>query len=207
MNISFEPEFGNPRFETPKKLNVFNFQLTCFSAIVDFIIWFCTSLSSAEKPGVLNLFLSHLFFMLSSKRGFSNPAFQNSGSNPTWFRKPEKIPFQTKKGHFCFNLKGPLFVLLFYIPNSWVHTNYIAYVSEVILRMFKLYVHSMYYKSECKEDQKLHLTLRKKGKKPLWQAIRAAWHTRRHHIQLQTFIVPSPYSPVSLVSYQLASCS
>ena len=56
-----------------------------------------------------------------------------------------------------------------------------------------------YYKSECKEDQKLHLTLRKKGKKPLWQAIRAAWHTRRHHIQLQTFIVPSPYSPVSLV--------
>ena len=33
------------------------------------------------------------------------------------------------------------------------------------------------------------------GKKPLWQAIRAAWHTRRHHIQLQTFIVPpSPSS-------------
>ena len=84
VNISFEPEFGNPRFETPKKLNVFNFQLTCFSAIVDFIIWFCTSLSSAEKPGVLNLFLSHLFFMLSSKRGFSNPAFQNSGSNQNW---------------------------------------------------------------------------------------------------------------------------
>ena len=45
FQFSFEPEFGNPRFETPKKLRVFNFQLTCFSAIVDFFIWFCTSLS------------------------------------------------------------------------------------------------------------------------------------------------------------------
>jgi len=59
VNISFEPEFGNPRFETPEIRNVFNFQLTCFSAIVDFIIWFCTSVqASAEKPGVMNLFLS-----------------------------------------------------------------------------------------------------------------------------------------------------
>ena len=106
VNISFEPEFGNPRFETPKKLNVFNFQFACFSAIVDFIIWFCTSLSSAEKPGVLNLFLSHFFFMLSSKRGVSNPAFQNSGSNPTWFWKPEKNPFQTWKRPFLVYFKG-----------------------------------------------------------------------------------------------------
>ena len=37
VNISFEPEFGNPRFKTPQKLSVFNFQLTFFSAIVDFI--------------------------------------------------------------------------------------------------------------------------------------------------------------------------
>ena len=44
VNISFEPEFGNPRFETPENLNVFNFQLTCVSVIVDFIIWFCISL-------------------------------------------------------------------------------------------------------------------------------------------------------------------
>ena len=29
----------------PQKKNVFNFQLTCFSAIVDLILWFCTSLS------------------------------------------------------------------------------------------------------------------------------------------------------------------
>ena len=102
-DISFEAEFGNPRFETPQKLNVFNFQLTCFSAIVDFIIWFC--LSSAEKLGALNLFFSHFFFMLSSKRGVSNPAFQNLGSNPTWFWKPEKNPFQTWKRPFLVYFK------------------------------------------------------------------------------------------------------
>ena len=43
VNISFEPELGNPRIETPE--NHLNFQLTCFSAIVEFIIWFCASLS------------------------------------------------------------------------------------------------------------------------------------------------------------------
>ena len=37
-----EPEFGNPSFDTPEKQNVFNFQLTCFSAIFDFILfWLC----------------------------------------------------------------------------------------------------------------------------------------------------------------------
>ena len=46
VNITFEPEFGNPSFETPERQNVFNFELTCFSAIIDFILLFCTSLSS-----------------------------------------------------------------------------------------------------------------------------------------------------------------
>ena len=117
-DISFEAEFGNPRFETPQKLNVFNFQLTCFSAIVDFIIWFCTSLSSAEKPGVLNLFLSHFFFMLSSKRGVSNPAFQNLGSNPTWFWKPEKNPFLTWKRPFLVYFKRATGFMWVYIALS-----------------------------------------------------------------------------------------
>ena len=67
VNISFEPEFENPRFLTPEKLNVFNFLLTRFSA---------------EKPGLLNLFLSYLSFMLSSKIVSSNTVFQNSDSNP-----------------------------------------------------------------------------------------------------------------------------
>ena len=45
LNISFKPEFVNPRFETPKKQNVFNFQLT-FTAIVVFILCFCRTHSS-----------------------------------------------------------------------------------------------------------------------------------------------------------------
>ena len=108
VNISFEPEFGNPRFETPKKLNVFIFQLTCFSAIVvDFI-------TSVEKPGVFNLFLSHFFFMLSSKRGVLNPAFQTQLfktqvlTQPD-FENPPKIHFKSEKGHFWITLKRPLF--------------------------------------------------------------------------------------------------
>ena len=71
VNISFEPEFGNPRFETPKF-----FQLTSFSA---------------EKPVVLNLFLSHLFFMLSSERGFSSSAFLTQHD----FENPKKNSFHT----------------------------------------------------------------------------------------------------------------
>jgi hypothetical protein len=45
--IIFEPEFGNQGFETQEKNPAcFNFQLTSFPAIIDFILWFCTSLSS-----------------------------------------------------------------------------------------------------------------------------------------------------------------
>jgi hypothetical protein len=40
------------------------------------ILLFGSVQASAEKPGVLSLFLSHFFFMLSSKREFSNPAFE-----------------------------------------------------------------------------------------------------------------------------------
>ena len=79
VNISFEPEFGNPSFETPEKLNVYNFQLTQHLLI----LFFGFEQAAAEKPGVLNLFLSYFFFMPSSKRRFSNPALQNLGSNPT----------------------------------------------------------------------------------------------------------------------------
>jgi hypothetical protein len=61
VNISFEPEFGNSGFVIQEKQNAFNFQLTFFSAIVGFIQ------ASAEKPGVLNLFLNYFFLMLSSK--------------------------------------------------------------------------------------------------------------------------------------------
>ena len=78
FNISFESEFGNPRFETLEKQNVFNFQLTCFSAIVNFILWFCTSLSretcSFELVSQLFLFFAHqqkkVFKPSFSKLGF-----------------------------------------------------------------------------------------------------------------------------------------
>ena len=43
LNISFEPEFGNPNLETRVLKPHIQF---CFSAIADFILWFCTSLSS-----------------------------------------------------------------------------------------------------------------------------------------------------------------
>ena len=88
VNISFEPDFGNPRFETPQKMNVFNFQLTCFSAIVDFIIWFFTSLSRSRETWSFEL-ISQSFLSNAQQKtrvlklSFSYPAFQNSGSNPT----------------------------------------------------------------------------------------------------------------------------
>ena len=73
VNINFDPEFGSSRFETPIKLNVFNFQ-----QLLILLFGFVQAL--AEKPGVLILFLSHFFFKLSNKRGFSNPAFQTQQS-------------------------------------------------------------------------------------------------------------------------------
>ena len=77
VNISLEPEFGNPRFETPKKLNGFNFQLTCFSEIVDFIIWFSTSLSRETCSFELNS-QSFLFYAQQQKRVFK-PSFSKLG--------------------------------------------------------------------------------------------------------------------------------
>jgi hypothetical protein len=80
FNISFEPEFGNPNFEISEKHHVFNFQLSFSQQLL--ILFFGLLQDSAMKPGVLNLFLSYCFLMLSGKRRFLNPAFQNTGSNP-----------------------------------------------------------------------------------------------------------------------------
>ena len=81
VKISFEPEFGNPRFETPEKLNVFNFQLTCFSAIVDFIIWFCASLSretwSYELISQLFLFYAQQQKKVFKTQVLTQPDFKN----------------------------------------------------------------------------------------------------------------------------------
>ena len=71
VNISFEPKYGNPSFETPEKLNVYNFQLTQHLLV----LFFGFEQGAEEKPGVLNLFLSCVFFMPSSKRRFSKLGF------------------------------------------------------------------------------------------------------------------------------------
>ena len=93
LNISFKPEFVNPRFETPKKQNVFNFQLTCFSAIVDFIIWFCTSLSRETWSFEL-ISQSFLFYAQQQKRvfkpSFPNPAFPTRVLTQSDFENPKK---------------------------------------------------------------------------------------------------------------------
>ena len=86
VNISFEPEFGNPRFETPKKLNVFNFQLTCFSAIVDFIIWFCTSLS--RETWSFELISQSFLFYAQQQKSFQTQLFKTQVLTQPDFENP-----------------------------------------------------------------------------------------------------------------------
>jgi hypothetical protein len=78
----------NPNLETPEKPNVSNFQLTCFSAIVDFILWFCR----AEKPGQSFELISQLFLFLCSaaKEGFQTQLFKNWVVTQPDFEKPKK---------------------------------------------------------------------------------------------------------------------
>ena len=56
-NVVISISVLNPNLETsvfkPQKKNVFKFQFTYFSAIVAFILWFCTSLSSIEGVTLL----------------------------------------------------------------------------------------------------------------------------------------------------------
>ena len=63
--------------------------------------------ASTVKPGVLNVFFSYCFLILSSKRRFLNPSFQNWGSNPNWYGKHPKNP-KPKKAISWFNLTWPL---------------------------------------------------------------------------------------------------
>ena len=45
VNISFEPEFGNPRFEAPnlQQSDFLKFSVDLLLSNVDFITWFCTN--------------------------------------------------------------------------------------------------------------------------------------------------------------------
>ena len=121
VNISFEPEFGNPRFETQKKLNVFNFQLTCFSAIVDFIIWFCTSLSRETWSFEL-ISQSFLFLWSAAKESFQIQLFKTQVLTQPDFENSKKIRFKPEKGHFCFTLKEPV-VRIYYLRTYYTTKN------------------------------------------------------------------------------------
>ena len=62
---------------------------------------------SAIRSWFYSLFFVHLssktwsFELISQQqKKVSNPAFQNSCSNPNWYWKPEKNPFQTRKRPF-----------------------------------------------------------------------------------------------------------
>ena len=70
----------------PQKKHDLNFQF-CFAPIADFILYLCSSLSSETWSEVWTYFsVIACFLMLCSKRRFSNPAIQNSGSNQNWYR-------------------------------------------------------------------------------------------------------------------------
>ena len=107
VNISFEPEFGNPRFETSETLNVFNFQLTRFSAIVDFTICFFTCLSRETWSFELisQLFL---FYAQQKKRVFKCSFSKNQVLTQSGFENLKEIHFKPEKGHFWFTSKGLL---------------------------------------------------------------------------------------------------
>ena len=100
----WKPQIGNPQ-----KTDCFQFSVNLFlsNCWFDYLVLY--------KPQQRNLEFwtyfsqSFLFFAQQQKRvfkpSFLNPSFQNSGSNPTWFWKPEKVPFQTWKRPFLVYFK------------------------------------------------------------------------------------------------------
>ena len=93
QHFCFAQKFGNPSFETPEKQNVFNFQLTCFSAIVNFILWFCTSLSNDTWSFEL---ISQLLLFDSQQQKL----FKTGVLTQTDTENPQKTHFKPEKGHF-----------------------------------------------------------------------------------------------------------
>ena len=99
VNISFEPEFGNPR-----KLEHFQFSVNLFLSN-------CWFQSSAEKPGVLKLFLSCSFFFYSQQ--------QKQVLKPNLTLKTRKIHFQPWKMPFQVYFKRAS-TLKYYTFGLWV---------------------------------------------------------------------------------------
>ena len=78
MNISFKPEFGHPRFETLEKQNVFQFWIN-FAPQQLLILLVGSVQASAEKPGILNLFLSSFFLYTQQQKKVIKSSFSKLG--------------------------------------------------------------------------------------------------------------------------------
>jgi hypothetical protein len=68
------------------------------------ILFFGFEQASAEKPGILNLFLSY-FFCSAAKEGFQTQLFKTQVLTQPDFESPKKIHFKPEKGYFWFTLK------------------------------------------------------------------------------------------------------
>ena len=131
-SLNFEPEFGNPRLETPKRLIFFQFSVHFFLSIC----WFYYLV--LYKPQQRNLefwtYFSVISFLCSAAKdsfqtqlfipSFSNPAFQTQLfethvlTQPD-FENPKKIHFKPEKGHFLFTLKVPVSIDSYSLRIFW----------------------------------------------------------------------------------------
>ena len=79
FNIRSYTQILKPEVWYTRKIDRFQFSANFF---LSNFLHYSLFLYKPQKPGFCNLFLSYCFFMLSSIRRFSNPAFQNLCSNP-----------------------------------------------------------------------------------------------------------------------------
>ena len=106
VNVNFEPEFGNPRFETPKKLNVFNSIFNLFLSNLWILSFGSVQTTSFSWESWSLEFISWLFIFYAQqqKKGVQIQLFK------TWvLTKPD---FENTKKKPISNLKKAIYVLL-----------------------------------------------------------------------------------------------
>ena len=112
LNISFEPEFGNPSFETLEKPNVFNYQLTCFSV---HICWFYSLAlySTSLRRETWSFKLVFQFFLCSAaEEGYQTQLFKTRVLTQPDLQKSTKSISNLKKAT-CVYFKRSIFFPLF----------------------------------------------------------------------------------------------
>ena len=106
----FWTRIWKPQIWNPRKTECFQFSVNLFLSNCWFyyLVLYKPQLSRETWSFEL-ISQSFLFYAQQQKRvfkpSFSNPAFQNSGSNSTWLWKPDKNSFQTWKGPFLVYFK------------------------------------------------------------------------------------------------------